>query len=191
MTLQCLASHRASAMSFRDPASLDDSTFLGRIAARLVERFVLPFTDTFATSAMAVLAVPVGCVSIAVATIGAGILTFFLPDALTGRVLAGGLIVGILAAVGILVEARSRFRKAVRRTADVRFVKPAGALSRDPRFLAVRDRARARVAARRVAVTARLADHLRSRRTTPTTPTLTPVVLSDSGDPGAGGPRPT
>jgi hypothetical protein len=176
-------------MSFRDPVSLDDSTYLGRIAASIVERFVLPFTDTFSTSAMAVLAIPVGCASIAVSMFGAGILTFFLPAELSGRILAGGLIVGIVAAIGILLQARSRFRRAVRRTAEARFIQPAAGLSRDPRFLAMRDRARARVAARRAAVAAHLTARVRRARRSPRS--VAPAAFRDSEDPGAGGPRPT
>ena len=161
MTLYRPAGHRDADMSFREPASLDDSSFLGRIAAWFVERFVLPFTDSFAISAMAVLAVPVGCTAIAVAMLGAGILTFFLPDELTGRVLAGGLIVGIVAAAVLLLQARSRFKAAVRRTAESRIVRPVRNLSSNPRFVTlqdrVRDRVQARIAARRAAIRARAA----------------------------------
>lgn len=167
MTLYRPAGHRDADMSFREPASLDDSSFLGRIAAWLVERFVLPFTDSFATSAVAVLAVPVGCTAIAIAMLGAGILTFFLPPQLSDRVLAGGLVVGIVAAALLLLQARRRFKAAVRRTAETRLVRPVGNLTRDPRWVTLQDRVRgrvqARVAAHRAATRARAGVRGRSR----------------------------
>jgi hypothetical protein len=172
-------------MSFREPVSLDDSTFLGRLVAWLIERFVLPFADTFSTSAMAVLAVPVGCTSIAIATLGAGILTMILPSRLSGGVLAGGLVVGIGAAVLLLLQARSRFRAAVRRTAERRVVRPINELASEAWLRSLRNRVRARTRARRSAPTGRTTRRTRAR------PLSVSAPVSDPEDPAAGGPRPT
>jgi hypothetical protein len=149
-------------MSFRYPA-YEDEPWLVRVVRTLVDRFLLPVADRLSTSAILVLAIPLGCTTIIIAMLGAALVGLLLPDAMSGRVMSTGFIVGLVAAVVILFGARSMLRRTVRRAAEARLVGSARAVARSHDRAITAQAAREGLAARRSAIRARLARQPRKR----------------------------
>jgi hypothetical protein len=149
-------------MSFRIPA-YEDEPWLVRTIRTLVDRFLLPIADRLSTSALLVLAVPIGCIAIVVAMLGAAVVGFLLPDALWGRVMSTGFLVGVVAAVAVLIGARSLLRRTVRRAAEARLVGSARAIARSHDRTITAEAAREALATRRQAILARLTRRPRQR----------------------------